>query len=137
MDTGVLVGAMLARDAYHGPATPIFQAADAGRIPPVVVTEFILAEALNFLVKKGNSTIARDALGRLEASSGFHVRRVPAGVVDRGKYEVFQRYDGLSFVDALTVAYMQERDLETLYSFDAGFDKVAGIVRRIEVPDEA
>ncbi len=134
IDTGVLVGAMLARDSYHDEAVPIFQAADAGTIPPVVVTEFVLAETLNFLVKKGNSAIGRDALARLEASTGFQIRGVPAGVVDRAKVEVFQRFDGLSFVDALTVAFMQEHGIETLYSFDEGFDKVPSIARRSTLP---
>lgn len=134
MDTGVLVGAMLARDTYHEEATPIFNAVDAGEAPPVVVTEFILAETLNFLVSKGNSPIGRDALARLEASTGFKIERVPAGVVDRGKNESFQHFDGLSFVDALTVAFMEEHGLETLYSFDEGFDKVPDIVRRTKLP---
>ncbi len=134
MDTGVLAGALLKRDTHHEEAKPVFDAVDEGSIPPVVITEFILAETLNFLVAKGNSAIARDTLDRLEQSTGFSIQPVPAHVIDKGKNKAFQRFDGLSFVDALTVAYMQEHDLDTLYSFDSGFDKVPSITRRTSPP---
>lgn len=133
MDTGVLVGATLTRDQHHEAARPIVRAADSEDIAPLLITDFILSETLNFLVQKASSLIARDALTRLESSPGFIFERVPDTSYDRGRDQVFRRYDGLSFVDCLTVAWMEDHDVETIYTFDDDFDKVEDIVRRTTV----
>lgn len=131
IDTGVLVAAFHQRDTYHRQALPIVLAADEATIPPLYLTDFILAETLNFLTRKGGSRPAREVLDRLEASAGFVVERVPDTVYTRAKNDVFRTYDGLSFVDALTVAYMQARGLSHIYTFDKGFEVVPKL-RRID-----
>lgn len=135
MDTVVLVGALHRRDTHHDEALPIVRAADRGDLAPLIVTDFILAETLNYIVKKGSSAAARQALDRLESSPGFVFERVPDTSYDRGRGEVFRRYDGLSFVDCLTVAWMEDHDVETIYSFDQGFDRVGSVTRRITVEE--
>lgn len=129
VDSVVLIAAMHARDTRHGDAFPILKAADEGRIAPLVLTDFILAETLNYLTRKGGSAAGREALRRLEASRGFRVERVSDEAYTRGKNDIFQRIDGLSFVDALTVAFMQSRGFTLIYSFDEDFDRVPGLRR--------
>lgn len=133
MDSVVLIAAMHRRDRRHADALPILKAADEGRIPPLVLTDFLLAETLNYLTRKGGSAVGREALRRLEASSGFEVQRVPDDVWATGKNRVYRTIDGLSFVDALTVAFMERRRIRTIYSFDADFDRVPGVERLEEV----
>lgn len=133
IDSAVLIASLRRRDALHERAWPILQAADAGDIPPLVLTDFILAETLNHVVRKDGSAQAREALRLLEASTGFRIERVSDAVFARGKDEVFRSEDGLSFVDALTVAFMQDRGLRRIYSFDADFDRVRGLKRLVEV----
>jgi predicted nucleic acid-binding protein len=70
IDSGVLIGAMNRTDAYHARAWPILTAADEGRIAPLHVTDFILAETLNYLNRKIGSKESREGLRRLEASPG-------------------------------------------------------------------
>lgn len=134
VDSVVLIAAMHRRDANHPGALPILKAADDGTIPPLVLTDFILAETLNYLTRKGGSSAGREALRRLESSRGFRVERISDAAFARAKTDVFGTIEGLSFVDALTVAYMFERGHAQLYSFDAGFDRVPGIARLVAVP---
>jgi len=42
---------------------------------------------------------------------------------------VFEKYEQFSFVDAVIVGYMQERDLKYLYAFDDDFDAVESVSR--------
>lgn len=128
VDSVVLIAAMHRRDRRHADALPIVLAADAGRIPPLVLTDFVLAETINYLTRKGGSAVGREALRRLDQSSGFRVERVSGEVWSSGR-TVYERVDGRSLVDALTVAFMKRRNLTRLYSFDAGFDRVRGLER--------
>lgn len=129
IDTGVLVGALHARDAFHRPAFEIVLAADQGKVAPLWISDFVLAETLNYLVRKAGSAMARDALRRIEMSAGLRLERISDGAFFEAKNEIFQRQDGLSFVDAVTVAFMRAHDLKEIYSFDSDFDRVPGLRR--------
>lgn len=129
VDSVVLIAAMLRRDQHHEPGLRVVRAADQGTIGPLVLTDLVLAETINYLTSRGGSAVGREALDRIERSAGFEVERVPDSVYAAGKNDVYRRFDGLSFVDALTVAFMRQRGLERVYSFDADFDRVDGIVR--------
>lgn len=129
IDSAVLIAAFLRRDARHADASPILYAADEGDIGPLLVTDYILAETLNFLQRKGTPDMAREVLRRLEASSGFRIERLPDSVYAAARHDVYPRYPTLSFVDACTVALMAHQRLTTLYSYDSGFDAVASLSR--------
>jgi hypothetical protein len=133
VDSNVLIAAMHARDAHHAAGLAIVLAADGGAIPPLLLTDFLLAETLNYLARKGGSAVGREALRRIEASRGFKVDRVSDEVYAAGKNDVFRAVDGLSFVDALSVAYMRSRGMTRIYSFDADFDRVPRL-RRLSRP---
>lgn len=134
VDSSVLIAAMHRRDAHHAEALLILRAADDGGIPPLLLTDFLLAEVINYLTRKGGSAVGREALRRIEASQGLRVERIPDTVYLRGKSEIFERIDGLSFVDALTVAFMENRGVTRIYSFDEDFDRVPRIHRLTRLP---
>lgn len=129
VDSAVLIAAMHQRDQDHDRGIEILRAADGGRIGPLQVTDFVLAETVNYLTARGGSDVGREALDRLEASRGFELRRVPDVAFEKGKNEVFRRFDGLSLVDAVTVAAMDHWGAERVYTFDTDFDRVDGIQR--------
>jgi uncharacterized protein len=134
IDSVVLIGAFHRRDQHHEHALPILLRADEGAIKPLHLTDFVLAETINFLTRKGGSAMGRDALRRLEASKGFRVERISDAVYHEAKNEVYANVDGLSFVDAVTVAFMRHKRLRWIYSFDDGFDRVDGIDRLAAIP---
>lgn len=135
VDSVVLIAAMHVRDAYHAEARPILEAADRGEMPPLTLTDFILAETLNYLTAKGGSSVGREALDRIEKSQGLRIERIPDAVFSAGKNEIYTNIDGLSLVDALTVAHMRHRGLSRIYSFDDDFDRVPQIQRLVTVPN--
>lgn len=130
IDTGVLIAAFNRRDSLHSEGWAIVRAADTGDLQPLIVHDFVLAETLNHLNRKVSSHAAREALRRLESSDGFRLVRVSDVVYSIAKNDVFPKEAGLSFVDALTVAYMREEDIHVLYSFDGGFDGRARVRRK-------
>lgn len=133
VDSTVLIAAMHVRDANHDAGFRIVKAADEGHIAPLVLTDFLLAETINYLTRKGGSEVGRDALRRIESSRGFRIERTPDEVYALGKNEMYAHLDGLSFVDALTVAHLRTRGWNRIYSFDRDFDHVPR-VRRLTAP---
>lgn len=130
VDTAVLVAAAHRRDQDHDRGLEIVRAADRGTIGPLLLTDFVLAETVNYLVIRGGSEAGREALDRLETSRGFSIERTPDTAYITGKNEVLRRFDGLSFVDAVTVAFVRNRGIDVVYTFDDDFDGVPGIERR-------
>lgn len=131
VDSAVLIGAMHARDAHHAAAFRILDAADRGEIAPLVLTDFILAETINYLTRKGGSAVGREALDRIETSQGLRIERTPEAVFSTAKNDVFPKIDRLSLVDSLTVAHLRERGWDRIYSFDDDFDRVPGLKRLV------
>lgn len=121
VDTTVLFAAAYPRDTRHEEGFELLRGFDRGDLPEAVVIDYVLAETLNGLNERAGSELATDFLTRLEESERFHVRNTTAGLFADAK-AVFRRYENLSFVDAVIVAYMRDTNLEYLYSFDNGFD---------------
>lgn len=128
LDTTVLYAGADASDARHDEALPILRGVDDGSLPEGSVVDFVLGETLNGLVRNVSHASAVDYLDRLEANARFDIDRPNADAFATGK-DVFRRHRRLSLVDGLVVGYMRERDLEFIYSFDAGFDGVGGVTR--------
>lgn len=128
VDTGVIYSAFHRRDEHHETGLRIVKDADSGRLPQLVVLDFVLAETMNALTHLLVPAQATEALSMLKASDGFDIVRINTAVWSAGQ-EIFTRIDPLSFVDSLLVAFARERDLPFLYAFDTGFDRIEGIQR--------
>ena len=133
VDTGVLIGMADADDEYHDTAMEIVHEMDHGDLPTGRVTNYIVLETLNWIHNRKRHEKAVETYERLNQSAGFEVlhaaqKDFPSAV------DLFQTYEGLSFGDATTVAYMQRENIEYLYSFDDDFDTLDG-VSRLETAD--
>ncbi|MWG32970.1 PIN domain-containing protein [Halomarina oriensis] len=128
LDTNVLFAAASARDQYHDQARAIVGAVDHGELPTGVVTNYIVAEALNLTREKLGSEAANGLLDRLIEGAHFDVAHAPHTDFNAAQ-GLFRRYPALSFVDATIAAFMQREGIEYLYSFDDDFDAVEGVAR--------
>lgn len=128
VDTSVLFAAAYRRDESHERALPILQGFDDGSLPRAVVLDYVLAETLNGLLTHTGQDGAVDFLDRIEENSRFTIDRLTTDAVTTAK-TLFRRHDGLSFVDAALVAYLQMEDLEYLYTFDDDFDAIDSVTR--------
>jgi predicted nucleic acid-binding protein len=129
VDTTVLFAAAYPRDTRYEDGLGIVHGIDDGRLPEGVVLGYVLAETLNGLNERAGSRLADEFLTRLEENERFHLRHTNAGQFADAK-ALFRRYENLSFVDSLIVAYMRDEGIDYLYSFDDDFD--ATDVRRID-----
>jgi predicted nucleic acid-binding protein len=128
VDTTVLFAAAYRRDGMHEEALPILRGIDAGGLPDAVVLDYVLAETLNGLTTHAGHDAATDFLDRIEANARFHVESVTDDEFATAK-ALFRQYEGLSFVDAAIVAYMQGEGLGYLYAFDDDFEVISEIYR--------
>ncbi|HEX9817120.1 MAG TPA: VapC toxin family PIN domain ribonuclease, partial [Candidatus Thermoplasmatota archaeon] len=93
IDTGVLAAAFHKRDTFHLPSLNFLKQADSGQRPPVHLHDFVLAETLNFLVRKAGSPTARIALDRIESSPAFIFNRITDEEFVQAKNEEFRRVE--------------------------------------------
>jgi predicted nucleic acid-binding protein len=121
VDTTVLFAAAYPRDTRHDEGVELLHGIDDGTLPNGVVLGYVVAETLNGLNEKGGHELATEFLTRLEENDRFRIRRTNADDFADAK-ATFCRYEALSFVDSLIVAYMRRKGFDYLYSFDDGFD---------------
>ena len=133
VDANVLIAARLSRDQNHERGGAISEAIDQGQLPTAYVLSDVLEEVINYLQARGGHDVATETLDALIESSGFSLKQTPKSDFDAGR-SVFRQYESLSLTDAVIVAAMQRENIEYLYSFDDGFDRVPDITR-LTTPD--
>jgi len=88
---------------------------------------------LNHLHTRAGNKVAIETLDAIQASVDLEVDGTTKTDFDAGR-SLFRQYDeGLSFTDAIIVAYMRRTGIDYLYSFDDDFDAV-GEITRLETP---
>lgn len=133
VDSNVVIAATSTRDVDHETGRDIVEGIDSGALPTGRLSNYVIAEVLNFVHARHRHELAVELYGRLARTAGFEL--VHATKQDyQGAVEEFRGRDALSFVDATIVAYMRREGLTYLYSFDDDFDGVEGITR-LDTPD--
>lgn len=132
LDATVLVGAADPRDARHGDAQATFAAIGTGRYGTALTSDLVLDETVTILGRRrGAGPKAAAAFARKVLSSP----RVKCLYLDEGSLgetlALYPRYEAaLSFTDVSTVALMLRQGCDVLFSHDADFDRVRGILRK-------
>ena len=128
LDTNVLFASASARDDYHDRAREIVRGIDHGDLPPVTVTNYVVAELLTLTGEKLGGDVANELLDRLVEGAHFEITHAPKTDFNASQ-ALFRRYGELSFVDSTIAAYMARDGIEYLYSFDDDFDVLDGVTR--------
>lgn len=128
LDSTVVIAFADVDDEAHEVGAEVVHGVDRGDLPTGVVTSDALLEVLNFVHDRRGQAMATDILDRLVAGAHFRLPYNPKENYGVGR-SLFRQYDGLSFGDAMQVAYMHGEGIEYIYSFDGDFDAVDGIVR--------
>lgn len=115
-------------DDNHARGEEIVRGIDRGELVTGVIVHEALLEVLNFLNERLGPVKAEALLDSLEESAHFRLPYGPRGNVGRGR-ALFRQYPGLSFGDAMQVAYMESEGIEHIYSFDDDFDGIDGVTR--------
>ena len=128
IDSIVWIGAKLKRDQWHDKSVPIINKFLNREINIVYVTDYIVLESVNFLLRKAGFEVALETLNLFNIHERIKIINVDVGLFERS-CEIFVKYLGLSITDASIVAAMEKVDVKKLYSFDGGFDKISWVER--------
>jgi len=132
VDANVIVGYALTRDQFHERGREIVRAMDHGDLPLGQITNYVLPEILHPVAQKAGHQTSLNLLNRITQSGGFRIVHLAHEDLTRAQ-ALYRREDGVNFVDAITVAYMQRQDLKYIYTFDDDFDRFDGITRLTSV----
>ena len=128
VDSVVWIGAKLKRDQWHDESIPIINKFLNKEINIVYVTDYIVLESVNFLLRKAGFEVASETLNLFRIHERIKIINVDGGLFERS-CEIFTKYSGLSITDASIIAAMEKVGTKKLYSFDGGFDKIKWVER--------
>lgn len=124
LDTSFILALVRPADENHSAA----QRLQAVLPEAAYLSDHVLDETVTFLGKNKEQDIAYEVGRRLLGSKNIEV------VVSRPDHlveslEVFRKYSGFSFCDALSVVLMKDYNIRKIASFDSDFDRVPWIER--------
>ncbi|MBI2908050.1 MAG: PIN domain-containing protein [Chloroflexi bacterium] len=131
VDTDVLIRLLTGDDLKkQAEAAALFEAVEAGRLtlaaPDTVIADAVYVLSSRRLYDKPRSDVAA-MLSRLVSLPGFKVENRASVVRALDLYGA----TSLDFGDALIVASMEQRGSTILYSYDADFDRIPTVNRRL------
>ena len=129
IDSPVWIGAKSEKDQYRLKCLEILTHFNNVNIKNVYITDYILLETINFLLRKENFEEANQALFNFLQSDRVEIVFVDEVMLEDMK-EIFKKYKNLSLTDCSIISLMREKNIKYLFSFDSGFDKVKGIIRK-------
>lgn len=125
-DSSVFIGSQYERDQYSKEATRILENLKDGIIGKVYITDYVLVECVNFLLKKAGFDKASATFNYLTETDNLEI--VETGDLGNVK-ELFNKYRKLSVTDCSLIALSEKLKIKEIFSFDKHFDSVKGIVR--------
>jgi uncharacterized protein len=131
VDTGVVLGFLLRKDRLHDAAEALLGPVLDGQAGEGIVTDYIVDEALTFLVGRGATAGDLDKaiaflVGTAKAPGAFRVLKVDEGDFASALDLVRRHRDrGLSFTDCTSLAVMRSRGIPSIATFDRGFEGLA------------
>lgn len=132
IDSLVWIGSFSDRDQYRVISKSIIDNFSNGTINKVYITDYILLETINFLLRKEKFETTILALKLFLQHEKIEIVFVDELMLQNIK-EMFEKYKDLSLTDCSIIVLMEEKNIKHLFSFDSGFDKVKGILRKENV----
>ena len=132
IDSPVWIGVKSERDQYRLKSVEIFNRFSNGDIKKVYITDYVLLETINFLLRKEGFDEAYQTFILLLQHERIEIIYVDEVMLQDIK-GLFEKYKDLSLTDCSIIALMEEKNIKTLFSFDSGFDKIKGIIRKENV----
>jgi len=119
---------MSKRDANYASARRIIQEVFGDEALSVCVTDYVVLEVINFLLRKTGPNLAFKTLNMFEKHD-----RIDIFFMGPERFEetsgIARKYK-TSLTDASLITLMKSTGIRTIYSFDSGFDKVKGVERK-------
>ncbi|MHA1449854.1 MAG: type II toxin-antitoxin system VapC family toxin [Candidatus Hodarchaeales archaeon] len=114
------------RDQWHQEAIQLKEQILA--LERIFITDFIIVETYNFLLRKVSLAAAQDTLSLfLKSQKIMILYNNHLTLVNSQK--ILNKYEHLSLTDANIVWFSENTGLKTLISFDNGFNSVSSVIR--------
>lgn len=127
VDTVTLFAAFFEDEKHHVRAKKIVHAIIEGKIRHAVFSDYVLGELLTLTRKKKNAAASNTILDEILNSEIKLEKIEPKHLVLA--FELFKKYEQLSFTDATSLAFMFDKNIREIYSFDKDFDRIPKILR--------
>jgi len=127
IDSCVWIAYKSRRDVDHGKAVCIVERFLKDKSIRFCMTDYVLVEVTNFLLRKAHPGIAFETLDLFRAYERIEIMVVDNVSLNKS-CEIAKKFE-VSITDASLVAMMEEFEIDTLYSFDSEFDRIGGIKR--------
>lgn len=127
IDTVTLFAAFFPDEKRHLAAKKIVETITEGKVKNVVYSDYVLDELLTLARTKKNATASNKIVDELIDSEIKLVKIEQKHLAVA--FEIFKKYEKLSFTDSTTVALMLDYGIKEIYSFDSGFDGVPKLIR--------
>ncbi len=98
-------------------------------IQKIYVTDYILLESVNFLLRKKHFDIALEIYDYLTKTDRINIVYVDENMSLRIR-ELFEKYKTLSVTDCSMIVLAEDYNIKNLFSFDSDFEKIRGLTRR-------
>jgi predicted nucleic acid-binding protein len=128
IDSVVWIGAKLKNDQWHKQSAKIIKKFIKKDIQNAYVTDYVVLESVNFILRKGGFDAALETLKIFENHERIKIINVDE-ISFAHSSQIFKQYPGLSITDASIVAAMKELEIFQIYSFDKGYDMISWIER--------
>lgn len=128
VDATVVIAAVDRDDEDHETGLEIIEAIDHGELPKGIIVSGSLQESLNYVHERKSHAAAVDILDRFVRGAQFEIPYNPKKNYGQAR-SLFRSNGVMNFGDALQATFLQNADLQYIYSFDDDFDSVDGIER--------
>jgi len=125
-DSGIFIGSKYSRDQYNSEAVKILEGLKDENIGKAYITNYVLAECINFLLTKAGFKMADEALNYLTGTDNIEI--VETEDLEKIK-EIFKKYKNLSITDCSLVALSEKLKIREVFSFDKHFDTIKELKR--------
>ena len=127
-DSNIFIAIWHRGDSKKDAAIKILDTFKSEGIKNVYITNYVLVEVINFLLKKMNFEDLMQVYDYLTTTDRIKIIQVDK-IMETGIHSLFLQYKSLSLTDCSLAALAKELSIRNIYSFDSGFDKVKGIIR--------
>jgi predicted nucleic acid-binding protein len=128
VDSGIWI-ASRAENSESKKASNILEAFSDLKISKIYITDYILLESVNFLLRKKYFDVALEIYDYLTKTDRINIIYVNENLSIRIK-ELFEKYKTLSLTDCSIIALAENSGIKTVFSFDSGFEKIKSISRK-------
>jgi uncharacterized protein len=129
IDTGAIVGRLVARDQYYQAATAFWNELASSDVS-CITTSLVMAEALTLVGRRTSYRFAAEQARELYSSDILHIMR-PTHIDEINAVNLFEKFSDqrVSFVDCVSFVLMRRHKVQEVFGFDQHFSSAGFILK--------